>query len=445
MNSVPRRTFLKGFGLTVGLPMLELMKPAVYSMAAPVGTGQPVRMGFIFFPNGAIMQSWTPEKTGADFELSETLSPLADFKSDLNVVTGLAQDNGRAKGDGPGDHARCASTFLTGAHPFKTSGADIRVGISVDQVAAQHVGKLTRLPSLELGIDRGRNAGNCDSGYSCAYSSNVSWQTETAPMAKEINPRLAFERLFGSGREAEVSRQERDFFRKSILDLVSDDAERLRSKLGQTDRRKLDEYFQSVRGLEVRIARAEKSAGLQPPELDLPEGVPGDLETHIRLMMDIMVIAFQSDATRISTFMLGNAGDNRPYRMVGVNEGHHSLSHHGNQQGKMDQIRKIDKFLSTQFAYFLKKMKETPDGEGTLLDNSMILYGSGLGDANRHDHHQLPIVMAGRGGGTIRTGRHIKTESEVPLNNLFLSMLDRMDAGMEKVGDSSGRFTQIDL
>jgi len=445
MKSLPRRTFLKGFGLSVGLPLMEAMKPAVQAMAAPAGAMHPVRMGFVFFPNGAIMQSWTPGKAGSDYELSDTLQPLADYKSDLNVLTGLAQDNGRAKGDGPGDHARCASTFLTGAHPFKTSGADIRVGVSVDQVAAEKVGKLTRLPSLELGINRGRNAGNCDSGYSCAYSSNISWKTEATPMAKEINPRLAFERLFGSGREAEASRQTRDLYRKSILDLVSEDARRLSKQLGKTDRQKLDEYFQSVRALESRIEQAEKAASIQPPELNLPDGIPGDLGQHIRLMMDIMVVAFQSDSTRISTFMLGNAGDNRPYRMVDVNEGHHSLSHHGNKEEKMNQIRKIDKYLATHFAYLLKKMKETPEGEGTLLDNSMILYGSGLGDANRHDHHGLPIVMAGGGGGTIQTGRHIKVASETPLNNLFLSMLDRVGADVESVGDSKGRFTEIDL
>ncbi len=264
-------------------------------------------------------------------------------------------------------------------------------------------------------------------------------------MAKEINPRLAFERLFGSGREAEASRQTRNLYRKSILDLVSEDARRLSKQLGKTDRQKLDEYFQSVRALESRIEQAEKAASIQPPELDLPDGVPGDLGQHIRLMMDIMVVAFQSDSTRISTFMLGNAGDNRPYRMVDVNEGHHSLSHHGNKEEKMNQIRKIDKYLATHFAYLLKKMKETPEGEGTLLDNSMILYGSGLGDANRHDHHGLPIVMAGGGGGTIQTGRHIKVASETPLNNLFLSMLDRVGADVESVGDSKGRFTEIDL
>lgn len=444
MRQLPRRTFIKGLGITMGLPLLEVMQPLASAHAALPGATQPVRMGFVFFPNGAIMQSWTPEKDGTEFEFTDTLKPLEDFRSEINVLSGLGQDNGRAKGDGPGDHARCASTYLTGAHPYKTSGADIRVGVSVDQAAALQVGELTRLPSIELGINRGRNAGNCDSGYSCAYSSNISWKTESTPMAKEINPRLAFERLFGSGREVEASRQKRDFYRKSILDLVRNDVAGLRKQLGQTDRRKLDEYFDSVRGLEIRIAQAEKAAGQSPPELDLPDGVPSDLKQHIRLMMDILVVAFQSDATRIGTFMLGNAGDNRPYRMVGVNEGHHSLSHHGNKAEKMDQIRKIDSFLSTQFAYFLGKLRDVKEGEGTLLDNSMILYGSGLSDANRHDHHNLPLVLAGKGGGTIRTGHHFRTNSEVPMNNLFLSMLDRMKSGVEKIGDSTGRFTDID-
>jgi len=401
-------------------------------------------MAFVFFPTGAIMPSWTPAEDGESYKLSKTLEPLAEFKGDMNVLTGLAQDNGRAKGDGAGDHARCASSYLTGAHPRKTSGADIHVGVSVDQVAAQKVGHLTKLPSLELGIEKGRNADNCDSGYSCAYSSNISWKTATTPMAKEIHPRLVFERLFGDAKQSEEGRERRDFYRKSILDLVANDADRLKAKLGITDRRKMDEYFSSVRDLERRVVRAEQQAERVRPDFEVPDGIPRDYQQHVRLMFDLMVLAFRTDVTRISTFMLGNAGSNRSYRMVGVSDGHHQISHHRNKKELIDKIQKIDGFLVGEFAYFLRKLKSVEEGTGTLLDHSMIMYGSGLSDGNRHHHHNLPVVLAGGGGGTIHTGRHISTGSETPLNNLFLSMLDRVGADVAKLGDSSGRLTVID-
>ncbi len=439
-----RRTFLRGMGLSLGLPLLDAMAPRTARGGESNPGDTPVRMAFVFVPNGAIMQDWTPAATGSDYELSKTLSALADFQDDITVLTGLAQDNGRAKGDGPGDHARCASTFLTGAHPVKTDGTDIRVGVSVDQVAAAEIGHHTRLPSLELGIERGRNAGNCDSGYSCAYSSNISWKTATTPVAKEVHPRLVFERLFGAEDEADRSRAERDFYRKSILDLVANDAAQLQARLGQSDRRKIDEYFTSVRELEQRILRSEQSAAQARPSFSVPEEVPGELQEHIRLMYDLLVLAFRTDSTRVASFMVGNAGSNRSYRMVGVSEGHHELSHHGNEAEKMASIQKIDQFLADQFAYFLGQLKNTPDGERSLLDNLMILYGSGLGDANRHDHHNLPAVLAGRAGGTLSTGKHIKLEEETPMNNLFLSMLDRVGAEVAEIGDSSGRLSLLD-
>ena len=440
--SLPRRTFLKGLGGSIALPWLEIMRPST-SLAAAENAVAPKRMAFVFFPNGAIMESWKPQEAGPDYTLSKTLEPLADLKDDLVVFTGLAQDEGRAKGDGPGDHARCAATFLTGAHPVKTGGADIQAGVSVDQVAAQHIGKKTILPSLELGIDRGRNAGQCDSGYSCAYSSNVSWKTPNTPMAKEVHPRLVFERLFGSEKDRK-NRLRRLLYRKSILDLAAADAKRLKSQLGQTDRRKIEEYFTAVRELEERIVKSEKQAERKPPEFDVPQEIPSDHQEHVRLMYDVMVLAFQTDTTRISTFMLGNAGSNHSYPMVDVNDGWHHLSHHGNDEEKIAKIQKIDQFLVTEFARFLKSLKSIREGERTLLDNSMILYGSGLSDANRHWHHDLPILLAGRGGGTIQTGHHIKCEDETPMNNLFLSLLDRIGADVKKIGDSSGRLTALD-
>ncbi len=443
MNGLPRRTFLKGLGLSMGLPLLEAMQPAT-SLAAAANTSHPTRAAFVFFPNGAIMPSWTPSGEGSDYKLSETLQPLAKFKDELNVLTGLGQDNGRAKGDGPGDHARCASTFLTGSHPYKTSGDNIKVGVSVDQAAAKSIGHLTKLPSLELGIEKGRNAGNCDSGYSCAYSSNVSWKTATTPMAKEIHPRLVFERLFGSDQDKSAGQAERNRDRKSILDLVARDAAVLQKRLGKTDRQKIDEYFDSVRELEKRVVRAEQASKQERPEFAVPESIPRDMREHVRLMYDLMVLAFQTDSTRIATFMVGNAGSNRTYPMVGVNSGHHSLSHHQNKEDKIDKLKKIDKFLATEFAYFLGKLQSVREGQGTLLDHSMILYGSGLGDANRHDHGRLPMVLAGKGNGTIQTGRHITYKSEEPMNNLFLSVLDRLGAKVDKIGDSSGRLKALD-
>ncbi|MGY8730625.1 MAG: DUF1552 domain-containing protein [Pirellulales bacterium] len=441
MTNIKRRTMLHGFGLCMGLPLLDIMHST--SRATGVTSNNPTRMAFVFFANGAIMDSWKPKTEGAEYELPRTLQQLKEHKSEINVVTGLAQNWGRAHGDGPGDHARCASTYLTGAHPYKTSGADIKVGVSVDQAAANRVGARTRIPSLELGLRQGRNAGNCDSGYSCAYSNNISWKTDRTPMAKEINPRLAFERLFGDGKEDSESQKKRDFYKASILDLVKQDALQLKKQLGVTDQRKMDEYFQSVRELELRVLRAQNSANIERPDLKLPDGVPSDFAEHMYLMYDIMALAFQTDVTRISTLMLGNAGSNRSYKMVGVNEGHHQLSHHRNDDALMEKIRKIDEYLSKGFSYFLKKLKSVSEGEGNLLDHSMIVYGSGISDANRHSHHDLPIVVAGKANGTIDTGRHIDLGEEVPLNNLFLSMLDRMDAGITSIGDSSGRLKQL--
>lgn len=440
---LPRRVFLKGLGTTMALPLLDAMNlPRALGGETPAE--EPVRMAFIFFPNGAIMPAWKPQDAGEKYELSETLKPLEPFKADFNVLTGLAQDNGRSKGDGPGDHARSASSYLTGAHPYKTDGAHIRAGVSVDQAAAKRVGYRTRLPSLELGIERGRNAGNCDSGYSCAYSSNISWRTPNTPTAKEINPRLVFERMFGSADGNEKQRKARDLYRKSILDLVADDARRLKQQLGQTDRQKIDEYFTSVRELELRIDRAQKTAQQTAPKFDVPPGVPRDLAEHVRLMYDLLLLAFQTDTTRIATFMVANAGSNKSYPMAGVKEGWHSLSHHRGDEDKINQLKKIDKYLIGEFAYFLERLKTTTEGQRTLLDNCMIMYGSGLSDGNRHWHHDLPVILAGRGGGTIQTGRHIACEQETPLNNLFLSLLDRMGTDIKQIGDSSGRLKELD-
>lgn len=427
----------------MALPWLYAMQPRKALSADEAAATAATRLAFVFVPNGVIVPAWTPTGKGTDYQLSETLSVLEPHKSEINVLTGLAQDNGRPKGDGPGDHARSASTFLTGAHPVKTAGADIRVGISVDQVAAEKLGRDTLLPSLELGIEAGRNAGNCDSGYSCAYSNAISWKTPTTPMVKEIYPRLAFERLFGTAENSEAqARRLRN--RKSILDVVAGDAAKLQSRLGKTDRQKVDEYFTSVREIENRIVRAEKIAEQPRPEIEIPRGIPEEMQDHIRLMFDILVLAFQTDTTRVATFMLANEGSNRSYPNIGVKEGHHQLSHHQDKEDPINKLKQIDKFLATQFGYFLDKLKSVTEGERTLLDNSLVLYGSGLCDGNAHNHDNLPLVLAGRGGMTVETGRHIVYEKETPMNNLFLSMLDRVGAPAESIGDSTARLTELD-
>ena len=439
--TIPRRTFLKGLGATMGLPLLDAMLPGS-AFAAPVSSLYPTRMGFVFLPNGVIMNDWQAFGKGKDYKFAKSTKPLEKFRNDLTFITGLAQENGNAKGDGPGDHARSAAPFLTGAHPYKTSGANIKIGVSVDQAAAMKVGKKTRLPSLEIGIERGRNAGNCDSGYSCAYSSNISWKSATTPMAKEINPRLVFERLFGGG-DAK-GRAKRNLYRKSILDLVAEDAAGLKKRLGKTDRKKMDEYFTSVREIEERITRAEAMAKSKRPDFKTPSGIPRGMKEHLRLMYDLMFLAFRTDTTRISTFMAANAGSNRSYPMVGVKSGWHSISHHRNQKDKVSDLQKIDQFHVAQFAYFLNKLKSVKEGERTLLDNCMIVYGSGLSDGNRHSHYDLPIILAGKGGNTIKAGRHLVYNKWTPMNNLFLSMLDRMGAKYDSIGDSKSRLKNLE-
>jgi len=443
---LPRRSFLKGLGTAMALPMLEAMAPVI-SRAAAIGTppGPPRRMAFIFVPNGANMADWTPKTVGADFELPLILDPLKAVQKDLLVLSGLAQDKARPHGDGGGDHARGSATFLTGCQARKTYGADIRVGISVDQVAASAIGKETRLPSIELGCDRGQQAGNCDSGYSCAYSFNISWKTESTPMPAEVNPRLAFDRLFTNGKkgESDESRIRRERYERSILDFVMEDANRLKAGLGPTDRHKLDEYLTAVRELEGRIEQSEKFAAALPDYAKPKAGIPKDYEQHVRLMFDLLTLAFQSDTTRISSFILAHDGSNRPYPFIQVSEGHHDLSHHGNDEAKKAKIAKINRFHISQLAYFVEKLKSIKEGDGTLLDNCMIVYGSGIGDGNRHNHDNLPVLLAGKGGGTIQTGRHVRYERETPMNNLFLSMLDRVGAPIERLGDSTGRLPDI--
>lgn len=442
---LPRRTFLRGLGTLLALPHLEsLVAAGLTGPAAAAAMAAPRRMAFVYVPNGANMADWTPSTIGTDFELPRTLQPLAPLRSDILLMSGLTQDKARANGDGAGDHARASSTFLTSAQARKTQGADIRVGVSIDQVAAQKVGLATPFPSLELGTDKGQLSGNCDSGYSCAYSFNIAWRTESTPMPPEVDPKLAFERLFGNSDPDETieARIRRERTRKSVIDFALDDANRLRKQLGRTDQRKLDEYLSAVRDLERRIEMTHKISTLAP-DSTRPVGVPQNYGEHVKLMFDVLTLAFRTDSTRIASFIMAHDGSNKNYPEIGVGEGHHDLSHHENKEEKKEKIAKINRMHMELFAAWLRELKSVKEGEGSLLDNCMIVYGSGIEDGNSHAHHNLPVLVAGRGGGSLHTGRHIRYEKNTPMANLYLSMLDRMGVPAERFGDSTGRLGQL--
>jgi len=443
MNTIDRRTVLRGMGTLMALPVLEKMIPL--NAFASVPKARTVRSAYFFVVNGVDITHWTPATEGA-LQLPYILEPLEGVKDSLNVLTGLTQFHAFANGDGPGDHARSCACWLTGVQPRKTSGADIRKGTSVDQVAAQHIGHLTKFPSLELGCERSGLAGDCDSGYSCAYSSNVSWKNETTPIAKEVNPRLVFERLFGSGdpSEQQESLARRQLLHRSILDFVSEDAAKLKAQLGSRDLQKMDEYFTAVREIEERLVRFESSGAMAVVAgVGKPLGIPHDYAEHIRLMSDMMILAFQADLTRTCTMMFANDGSNRSYAQIGVPEGHHDMSHHGGDPVKLEKKRKIDRYHVEQLAYVLKKMAAIKEPEGSLLDNTMLVYGAGISDGNAHNHNNLPILLAGKGGGTLKTGRHIKFKDGTPLTNLYLDILERVGAKTDHLGDSSGELAGI--
>ncbi|MBI3414058.1 MAG: DUF1552 domain-containing protein [Verrucomicrobia bacterium] len=413
---------------------------------ATSATGAPLRMAFVYFPNGAIQDAWWPKGEGKDFELSRTMLPLEKLRHQIQVLGGLDHVNATPGPDGAGDHARASGSFLTGVRVKKTAGADIHAGVSIDQVAANHVGHLTRFPSLELTCDAVRKSGNCDSGYSCAYQYNLAWRSATQPIAPEPNPRLLFERLFGAGSPAERGKnlKLRQAQQRSVLDFVRDDARSLQRKLASRDKEKLEEYLGSVREIEKRIEKAERFGDAPNPAVDTPAGIPTGFEEYIRVMFDMLALAFQTDSTRIATFLLANEGSNRAFPEINIAEGHHFLTHHRNQPDMMDKVAEIDGFYMRQFARFLDKLEQTKDVDGhSLLYNSMIVYGSGNADGNRHTHVNLPILLAGGGGGTLTPGRFMKIGSK-PATNLFLSMVDRLGVkGLERHGDSTGRVETI--
>ena len=437
-HQIPRRTFLRGLGTAIALPTLEAMLP---SRALAAGNIKfPTRMAFIYIPNGVIQKKWNVSGEGSKYKFSHILEPLTKHREDLLIFSGLAHDKARANGDGAGDHARANATFLTGCQARKTSGANIRLGVSVDQVAARKLGGDTRLASLELSSDGVRVSGRCDSGYSCAYQYNLSWKNDSTPMPPESNPKAVFDRLFtrGSKKEIDENKLRRERSRKSILDFAMEDAKRLEKKLGWTDRQKLEEYLESIRELEKRIETMGASNPNLPPGYSAPVGRPRKFGDHVRMMGDMMTLAFQTDSTRIASFLLAHDGDNRSYPHLGVKDGHHSLSHHRDTPSKVAALTKINRYHASLFAHFLDRMKAVKEGDGTLLDHSMIVYGGAIGDGNRHTHNNLPVVVAGNGNGAIRTGRHVRYPTNTPMANLFLSMLDIFGVPTERLGDSTG-------
>ncbi|HWD97443.1 MAG TPA: DUF1552 domain-containing protein, partial [Bryobacteraceae bacterium] len=423
-----------GLGTTVALPLLDAMLPAFQRSAPP-----PIRLMYVYAPTGMIPTAWYPSTTGSDFEFSRIMKPLEKFRKDVLVVSGLGDNPGRSLGDGPGDHSRAVASYLTGVHPKKTEGTDIRCGISADQVAARSLGQQTRFASLEVTCEDSRQLGACDS-YSCAYQT-ISWKSETQPLPPEMNPRLLFERLFGdldvSANPTERANQE--FFRQSILDRTQDTIRSLTGTLGPTDRRKLDEYLTCIRELEARLQRSGKETGEIPEGIAKPDGIPASFAEHSRLIFDLIRIAFQTDMTRVATFMLAREGGVRPYPEIGVPEAHHSISHHGNNPVLVEKITKIECYHMEQFAYFMEKLKSSPEGDGSMLDHCAIVYGASMGDPNRHDHGKCPTIIAGNACGRISGGRHVSYEKETPMTNLHLSLLDVVGVPTDRLGDANGK------
>jgi hypothetical protein len=432
-KSLSRRTVLRGMGASVALPMLDAMRPA-FAATEP----EPLRLAFTYVPNGITPAEWTPAGEGRDFQMSRILKPLEPWREQLLVFSGLAQKNGNALGDGPGDHARAGASFLTGVHCRKTAGADIKNGVSVDQIAARAIGQTTRLLSLELGCEESRTVGNCDSGYSCAYTNSISWRSDTTPNPPETNPRMAFERLFGADEitlDAEArARRTRD--RRSVLDFVAGRTRSLARDLGPSDRRKLDEYLTGVREIERQIERAETDAREVPAPFEKPAGIPAEFADYVKLMFDLQVAALQADLTRVVTFMMGREGSLQSYPEIGVPDSHHPLTHHRGQPDLVERVTKINVFHVELFAHLVGRLAATKDGDKSLLHRVAIVYGSGLADGDRHTHEDLPVVVVGGGLGS---GRHLVCPQETPMTNLYLTLLERMGVGLESLGDSTGR------
>ncbi len=452
LSSHSRRNFLRGMGACIALPAFEAFAPRALAATAAArpfattATGAPLRMAFLYFPNGAIPDQWNPVGTGKDFQFGNTLAPLEPLRHRVQVISGLEHLNADPGNDGAGDHARANGTFLTGVRVKKTAGSDIYAGISLDQIAAQHIGKSTRFASLELSTDPHRKSGGCDSGYSCAYESNLAWRTATSPLSPESNPRLVFERLFGSGTHGQRgdSLVQRRVQQRSILDFVMEDAKAVQKELTHRDKAKMDEYLTGLREIEQRIVTAEGFTNIPDPAMPTPDGIPTAYDEYIRLMFQMLALAFETDSTRVSTLLLAHDGSNRTFPEIAIAEGHHSLSHHRDDKDMIQKVALIDRFYADRFAEFLTALESKHDSDGnTILHNSMIVYGCGNSDGNRHTHANLPVVLAGNGGGAFHPGRHLATKA-TPMCNLYLNMLDEMGVPkLDRFGDSTGRLSDV--
>jgi Protein of unknown function (DUF1552) len=456
-----RRTMLRGLGTAIALPVLDSMIPTrllgAEAKAAAKAVAAPKRVAWMYVPNGIDMQNWTPAAMGSAYELTPTLLPLAPFKDKFSVVSGLVCDKANPNGDGPGDHARAMSAYLTGTQPRKTEGANLKLGRSADQAAADKIGHLTRFRSLEFGIEEGQQVGRCDSGYSCAYSHTISWRSDTTPVVKDCSPKSVFDRMFANGDPLETAemRVRREANRKSILDFVLNDAHRLEKNLTYTDKQKMDEYLTSIREIEVRLGQAAESptpipaGAVRPSDFDNTAGTrklggattKDNYVVHLPLMLDLFVLAFQTDLTRVITFPFADEQSNQTYAWAGANVAHHGTSHHMGDPAKQAMLAKINKYHVEQLAYVLKKLDSIKESNGaSILDNSLIAYGSGNSDGNRHNHDNLPTLLLGKGGGTVTGGRYVSYDGQ-PITNLWLSMLDRVGAPLDRLGDSTGRLS----
>src|SRR6516165_2456907 len=436
-KSIPRRTFLRGAGAAFALPVLDAMTPALAA-----ATERPIRMTFIEAPNGIMMDKWTPANEGGDFALTPVLEPLAEFRDRMLMLSGLDQQQSAALGfEIAGEHPRACTAWLTGAHAKMTSGADLRAGISVDQVAAREFGKYTQLASLEVGLESAEVVGSCESAYACAYYNTISWRNETTPLPMENRPRAIFERLFGdAGTTDAQTRMALLVDTRSILDSVMDEVKRLRGKLGGPDRGKIDQYLEAVRDVERRLQLAEKQADHEVPKIAGPAGVPQIFSEYYKLMTDLMVLAWQTDMTRVCTFQVGHEMSGRAYPELGFGDAHHSVTHHQGDKDKIQKTVQINIFHTKMLAYYLDKLRSTPDGDGSLLDHAMILYGGALSDGNLHLYTNLPLLLVAGGVAGIKGGRHVRYPHRTPMGNLLLTMLDKANVPhVDKLGDSTGR------
>jgi hypothetical protein len=435
---LPRRTFLRGVvGAGIALPLLDSMIPSMTALAATAASPKS-RLGFIYVPHGAVMDKFTPATEGTGFEFTQILKPLEPFRDKLTIISGLANKAAESQGDGGGDHSRSAPSFLSGVHPKRTEGEDIHSGVTIDQIAAERIGQDTPLPSVELGTEDTGLVGVCDVGYSCAYMNSIAWRTENTPLPMEINPRIVFERLFGDGSSAaeRLARKQED---RSILDSVTQETSHLQSGLGARDKQRIGEYLENVREIERRIQKAEKQASNSLAVPETPIGVPESFDEHAKLMFDLQALAYQADITRISTFMLARDLSQRTFPQIGVPEPHHATSHHGNNPATIAKLAKINNYHYSLLAYFIAKLQATPDGDGTLLDHSMILYGSSMSNPNEHNHFPLPLVLIGGASGQLTGGRHLKFPERTPMSNMLLSVMDKAGIHMDKLGDSTGK------